>query len=190
MPQYLQPIPEIVDDDGMFFATAAKSADGWVKSFAAIEGGTVTTAEQIVEIVLQEAAIYLAHQYSGPITDIISRRQVEEALRTIKTGSAPGPDGITVDLLQLMKIWSVIQVTIHFIKTSLYVQAPIQYKGGSLFPLYKGKGAHIDMDKYRSILLADVIGKVSARAHRLSNLSALTADLSGEYSWQCGGVPD
>ena len=45
------------------------------------------------------------------------------------------------------------------------------------------------MDKYRSILLADVIGKVSARAHRLSNLSALTADLSGEYSWQCGGVP-
>ena len=55
--------------------------------------------------------------------------------------------------------------------------------------MYKGKGAHIDMDKYRSILLADVIGKVSARAHRLSNLSALTADLSGEYSWQCGGVP-
>ena len=45
------------------------------------------------------------------------------------------------------------------------------------------------MDKYRSILLADVIGKVSARAHRLSNLSALTADLSWEYSWQCGAVP-
>ena len=55
--------------------------------------------------------------------------------------------------------------------------------------MYKGKGAHIAMDKYRSILLADVIGKVSARAHRLSSLSALTADLSEEYSWQCGGVP-
>ena len=53
--------------------------------------------------------------------------------------------------------------------------------------MYKGKGAQIDMDNYRSILLADVIGKVSARAHRLSNLSALAADLSGEYSWQCGG---
>ena len=72
-------------------------------------------------------------------------------------------------------------------KTALYVQTPIQYKGGSLFPLYKGKGAHIDMDKYRSILLADVVGKVSARAHRLDNLSALTAELSGEFSWQCGG---
>ena len=45
VPQYLQPIPEIVDDAGMPFATATKAVDGWVKSFAAIEGGTVTTAE-------------------------------------------------------------------------------------------------------------------------------------------------
>ena len=131
----------------------------------------------------------MANQYSGPITDIVSRRQVEEALRKTKAGSAPGPDGITVDLLQLMRTWSVVQLSILFTKTALYVQSPIQYKGGSLFPLYKGKGAHIDMDKYRSILLADVVGKVSARAHRLGNLRALTSDLSGEIPWQCGGVP-
>ena len=45
------------------------------------------------------------------------------------------------------------------------------------------------MEMYRSILLADVIGKIPARAHRLANLGALAADLSGEHSWQCGGVP-
>ena len=118
------------------------------KPFLAIEGGTVTRAAQIVEIVLQEAAINLAHQYSGPITDIISRRQVEEALRKTKTDFAPGPDGITIDLLQLMRTWPVVQLIIFFTNTSLYVQAPIQYKGGSVFLLYKGKGAHIDMDKY------------------------------------------
>ena len=117
MPQYLQPIPELVDDFGMPFATATKAADGWVKSFAAIEGGTVTTAAQIVDIVLREAAINLADQFSGPITDIISRRQVEEAFRKAKTGSAPGPDGITVDFLQLMRTWSVIQLTILFGKS-------------------------------------------------------------------------
>ena len=71
MPQYIQPIPEIVGDDGMPFATATKAADGWVKSFAAIEGGTVTTAAQIVDIVLREAAINLSDNFSGPITDII-----------------------------------------------------------------------------------------------------------------------
>ena len=47
----------------------------------------------------------------------------------------------------------------------------------------------MDMDTYRSILLADVIGKVSVRAHRLAILGALASDLSGEHSWQCGGVP-
>ena len=45
------------------------------------------------------------------------------------------------------------------------------------------------MEMYRSILLADVIGKVSARAHSLANIGALANDLSGEYSWQCGGAP-
>ena len=45
------------------------------------------------------------------------------------------------------------------------------------------------MEMYRSILLADVIGKVSVRAHRLANIGALANDLSGEYSWQFGGVP-
>ena len=45
------------------------------------------------------------------------------------------------------------------------------------------------MEMYRSILSADVIGKISARARRLANLGALATDLSGEHSWQCGGVP-
>ena len=189
VPQYFKPISELVDELGMPFATATKAADGWVKSFAAIEGGTVTSASQIVDIILREAATNLADQFSGPITELVSRRQVEEASRKTKTGSAPGPDGITVDFLQLMRTWSVIQLTILFAKSPLYIQAPMQYKGGSLFVLYKGKGIHVDMEMYRSILLADVIGKVSARAHRLANLGALAGVLSGEYSWQCGGVP-
>ena len=45
------------------------------------------------------------------------------------------------------------------------------------------------MEMFRCILLADVIGKISARAHRLANLGALASDLSGEHSWQCGKVP-
>ena len=65
----------------MPFAIAIQAADGWVKSFAAIEGGTVSTPAQIVDIVLREAAINLADHFSGPITDLISRRQVEEALK-------------------------------------------------------------------------------------------------------------
>ena len=92
--------------------------------------GEVTTAFQVVDIVIKEAGTHLASHYSGPITDLISRRQVEEAFRKIKNGSAPGPDGITVDFLQLLRTWSVIQLTTLFAKASLYIQAPIQYTGG------------------------------------------------------------
>ena len=54
---------------------------------------------------------------------------------------------------------------------------------------YNGKGSHVDMEMYRSMLFVDVIGKVSARAHRLAVIGALANYFSGEYSWQCGGVP-
>ena len=67
-----------------------------MKSFAAIEGGEVTSASQIVDIVLREAASHFAKHYTGPITDLIFRKHVEEALRKTKTGTAPGPDEITV----------------------------------------------------------------------------------------------
>ena len=63
-PQYLEPIPELIDEFGVPFPTAQRAADGWVKSFAAIEGGEVTTASQIVDIVLREAATYLANHYT------------------------------------------------------------------------------------------------------------------------------
>ena len=49
VPQYLQPIPEIVGDDGMPFATATKAADGWVKAFAAIEGAHQQRSTQAAE---------------------------------------------------------------------------------------------------------------------------------------------
>ena len=98
-PQYLKPIPELIDKFGVPFPTAQQAADGWVKSFAAIEGGEVTTASQIADIVLREAATHLASHYIGPVTDLIFRRQAKEALRKTKSGSAPGPDGITVGFL-------------------------------------------------------------------------------------------
>ena len=53
------------------------------------EGGEVTTATQVVDIVVKkEAATHLASRYTGLVTDLISRRQVEEVLRRTKAGSA------------------------------------------------------------------------------------------------------
>ena len=93
-----------------------------------------------------------------------------------------------MDFFLMMRAWFTIQVTTMFAKSALYVQAPIQYKGGAIFELYKGKGSHMDMDMYRSILLADVVGKIPARAHTLANLGVMAQDLSSEHTWQYSGV--
>ena len=45
------------------------------------------------------------------------------------------------------------------------------------------------MTKYRSILLADSIGKVSARARRRASAHHLAQELRSDLSMQCGGVP-
>ena len=165
VPQYFKPIPELIHEFGLLFPTARHAANGWVQAFAKIEGGD-----------------HSASFYKGPLTDLVSRRQVEEALRKTKVGSAPGPDGVTVDFSQMMKTWSAIQLTTLFGKSALYVQAPTQYKGGALFELYKGKASHMDMDMCRSIPLVDVIGKVSARDHRLASIGALANDFSSEHT--------
>ena len=34
VPQYLKPIPELIDEFGVLFSTAQRAADGWVTSFA------------------------------------------------------------------------------------------------------------------------------------------------------------
>ena len=55
--------------------------------------------------------------------------------------------------------------------------------------MYKRKGSHMGMEMYHSMLLAEVVGKIPARAYRLANLGALAQELSSEHTWQCGGVP-
>ena len=56
-PQYFKPIPELIDEFGMPHPTARQAADGWVQAFVRIEGGDITTADRIVDIVFKEGAM-------------------------------------------------------------------------------------------------------------------------------------
>ena len=87
-------------------------------------------------------------------------------MRRTKASLVASLYSITIDFLWLMSAWSTIQLTTLFAQSALYVQVPIQYKGGPFFELYNGKGSHMDMEMYHSIVLADVVGKISARPHR------------------------
>ena len=45
------------------------------------------------------------------------------------------------------------------------------------------------MDKYRSILLADCVGKLSSRSYRTRHTPFIAQVMMDDLTWQCGGVP-
>ena len=123
------------------------------------------------------------------VSDLPFLQKVHAALRAAKGRSAPGPDGTSVDLLRLLKGWAVKQLFAFFFKTAMCRIAPVQYRRGELFELYKGKGTHTLFANFRSILLSDCVGKISSRSYRSAAIPQIATLLTDEHTWQCGGIP-
>ena len=89
-----------MDANGNPLPDAERIADAWVKAFAEIEGGQDVAPETFADIVLRETVSAVTTYASDPLADLLSRIQTEEALRQTKSGSAPGPDGVSIDFLR------------------------------------------------------------------------------------------
>ena len=164
-------------------------ADSWVFYFASIEGGTVVHPTLIAELIQRERRRITNKGYKGPLAHRLIRQRIELALRKTKTRSAPGQDGVSGDVLLLTRTWIAIQVTALTVKSALTMQTPLQSRGGQLFQEYKGKGSQALMEKYRSILLADCVGKFSSRSYRTRYILFIAQAMMDALTWQCGGVP-
>ena len=103
-----------MDANGNPLPDVERIADAWVKAFAEIEGGQEVAPDTLADIVLRETVSAVTTHASGPIADVLSRTQIEEALRQTKSGSAPGPDGVSIDLLRLIHAWSAVQLSILY----------------------------------------------------------------------------
>ncbi|CAE7762327.1 unnamed protein product [Symbiodinium sp. CCMP2456] len=73
-----------------------------------------------------------------------------------------------------------------FLKASLRVAEPIQFKGGSLFAIWKGKSSTAKASAYRGILVSSVTGKSFHRAIRNRSVDALR---NFGQPMQTGGLP-
>ena len=159
-------VPAVQNEQGNLYKDAEALADAWVSHFANIEGGTAVHFSLIAGLIQRERARIEQKGYKGQLKHFLTRQHIELALRKTKTRSAPGPDGVSGDVLLLTRTWIATQVTALLIKSALTLQTPLQSRGGQLFQFYKGKGSQSLMDKYRSILLADCVGKLSSRSYR------------------------
>ena len=71
-------------------------------------------------------------------------------------------------------------------KSALTIYEPVEFRGGSLIPLAKRAAAAFSMDKFRSILVSSLPGKVLHRQYRTSLISPLQ-QVRGDL--QAGALP-
>ena len=93
------------------------------------------------------------------LTDIIfTRESVEAAIKSLKANSAPGPDGMTSELL--LKCASVISEPLAslFSKSMHEASVPSLLKRAAVVPIYKG-GDRSDPSNYRPVSLTPILMK-------------------------------
>ena len=114
--------PAVQNPQGDLYQDAEALADAWVSHFANIEGGTAVHPSLIAGLSQQERARIEQKGYKGPLKHLPTRQHIELALRKTKTRSAPGPDGVSRDVLLLTRTWIAIQVTALTVKSALTLQ--------------------------------------------------------------------
>jgi hypothetical protein len=136
-----------------------------------------------------------------PITD----DEVFAAIRALRPATAPGPDGMLVDILRsaadavnnnsIRGDNTVVKAVALMFNFVLDRECwPRRWGGGDIIPLYKGKDSRLDPGNYRPITLLSVVGKifgsvVNKRLVAFTEATGLTADEQGGFR-PFRGTPD
>ena len=93
----------------------------------------------------------------------IWRKEVERAVKMLKSGKAPGVDGITGEMLKRGGKSMIDWLQMLFEKCRREGRVPEDWKKSCVVPIYKGKGDRRECKNYRGISLLSVVGKVYGR---------------------------
>ena len=170
-------------EDG-FAATAAQEVSGVVlRHFAAIEAAEVCSVDALAD----------RHGHSCPalvpgivrdidnVCDLVTLRRL---FARSKHGKACGIDGVRDDFCAIAPAEMADVFHPLMTKCALRVQEPLAHKCGIAVDLWKGKGKHMYMKWYRSLLLNSAVQK-----HRYRFMRGRLVVLLGAVSLdsQCGG---
>ena len=98
------------------------------------------------------------HEEEETLPDV-TIKEVEDTIKSMKNGKAPGPDGITIEMLKAggRKVWE--QMAAIFTECIRSKRIPIHWKESKTILIYK-KGDPQDIKNYRPICLLSQIYKV------------------------------
>ncbi|CAE7561232.1 CFDP2 [Symbiodinium sp. CCMP2456] len=154
-------LPAVETNDGLLATTAEDRAECWREHFADQECGVPTSPRAFQERLFQADRRH--HVGGSPVFDVSllpSLSSIEAAVLGLRRAKAAGPDGITAELLKVSPGLAARHLVALHLKSVMAVQEPVEYKGGALMTLAKRAAAAFGRNKYRSILLSSVTGKV------------------------------
>ncbi|CAE7470207.1 unnamed protein product [Symbiodinium sp. CCMP2592] len=164
------PLPALELPSGELATTASERAACWRNHFADQEAGVEVTPSEYVAAFQQyhrpcEHFVFDASVLPGLL-------QTESIILSLKNGKACGPDGVTAEILKLRPALSARELLPLMLKSSLSIREPVAWRGGDLVLVAKKAGVALTCSHYRSVLVANVMGKVYHRGIR-SHLTPL-----------------
>ena len=179
-------LPGITLEDGSPAQDPKELEQAWVKHFSSIEAGRPRDPTQLVAECLQAQSTRDPDQYCPEIGEIPTRLDLEKAFRDTVLHRAFGLDGIPAEALHAAPSAASLALFPVILKCSMRIQEPLQFKGGSLYAVWKGKSAPSHCSAYRGILVSSTVGKAYHSILRTRNIPALSAVAS---PLQIGGLP-
>ena len=137
----------IKDEEGRVLVEDAKVQERWQGYFCKLFNGEDWDATRQTEHLAQEEQQH--YRPSRPIT----REEVKEALKKMKSGKAVGPDSIPVEVWKVLGEDGVAWLTDFFNVIFKTAKMPQEWRYSTIIPLYKNKGDAQNCNNYRGIKL-------------------------------------
>ncbi|CAE7840215.1 unnamed protein product, partial [Symbiodinium microadriaticum] len=166
--------------------TLEEAEDLWIGHFAGIEDGTRVDPVQLVN---ECQAFQCSKDLDALALDtnsVPTRAQLEQSLRHTESNRAIGLDGVPGELLRFAAGTASTALFQLFLKVSMRAAEPIQFKGGALHAVWKGKSSATQCSAHRGILVSSTPGKAF---HRVVRQQAVPALRSVATDMQIGGLP-
>eukprot|EP00435_Cladocopium_sp_Y103_P051465 s2317_g16.t1 len=179
-----QPLPLVLNADGVPCQTPVEAMNAWADFFRQMEGGVRVDEAQQREDWIRHLRDFQQPDLELSVTELPSLTELEAAYRRVQPGKATGPDGIDGLLCHLGAAPFAKATFPLLLRTVTHGQECLLHKGGRLQPLWKGKGPKNLCQSHRSILISSHVGKSIHRSLRLHSAELFERFLQGQ---QFGG---
>ena len=164
-------LPAVMDANGEFAGDTHTRRELWRAYFADLESGEKLIPGDYPRLFEAQKQANTAAAPCFDLAVVPTLTSVEQTVLALKKGKACGQDGLTAELLQAHSALSARALLPVFVKSTLSIQEPIEFRGGALMPLAKKATAAFTCSKFRAILLSCVPSKILHR-HLRNCLSA------------------